>query len=648
MTESFNVEVLFTGQNRMGNAAQGVTQDLNRVTQSVRNTNDGMGAMERNLQRVRTALDLGIAGHMLGRVQRFAEEFNELGDNVRRAHETFVALSGGAEQAASGLETMRAATGGIVDNMTLMKSANQLLLTGLAQTHEQAARLTTTAVRLGGALGHDAAASIENLNAALLNNSFVRLDTLGISATAVRERVRELTAAGMDMSAAFAQATMEEGEQAILALGDAAFTAESPILRLQTDIENLHQQLAENFNVGVNATVNLLYAMGDAAEVNAIRTRRALEGAELLGRQAEPLTILGYQFNLASGVNEQDLATGTHLMDFRDQQQEIINQVFANTFANSSIFQGVGDFGSSTFSRFQDIAAALTPAVDSMATLIDLQSSLNPLFDAGAAAWERTRAAVLQVEAAYSNMSLTEALGEGGGNQLISDLNAQILQEVAERGLLDTAAMQDAADAFNLASGDWTQATITMRDNVVPTLARLVETAGADVAAQRAGQVEEAIRRMNAMGMDPNSMGAQMGLQLATGTIAGIDFQSILEPFAQGWEDVRSRYMDFEGAAGGMEASLAPGEAALGRMMSTTDTLQHNLDTMTKKKYNIDVEVRVTLTGDQAGIGVMQGGGFNPQTYNMGIGNPNTPTRDTVDMRGRTTGSSSLIPERTR
>ena len=55
-------------------------------------------------------------------------EFYQLGESARVANGTFVQLSGGTQQATDNLAMMQAATGGVINNMTLMNGANRLIL----------------------------------------------------------------------------------------------------------------------------------------------------------------------------------------------------------------------------------------------------------------------------------------------------------------------------------------------------------------------------------------------------------------------------------------------------------------------------------------------------------------------------------------
>jgi len=94
---------------------------------------------------------------------------------------------------------------------------------GLADSSESASEMAEMATRLGMAMGEDATASMENFALMMANQSVPRLDSFGISASAVRTRIDELMSSveGMTREQAFAMAVAEEGAVALERLGDA-------------------------------------------------------------------------------------------------------------------------------------------------------------------------------------------------------------------------------------------------------------------------------------------------------------------------------------------------------------------------------------------------------------------------------------------
>lgn len=196
-------------------------------------------------------------------------EMRDIGQQTQAAYNAFVALNGGTREAERTLAGMRTATRGIVDDFTLMRGANRLLMMDLARNSEEAARLTEIAVTLGRTMGKDASQAIEDFSMLLANRSIPRLDNFGISAARVRERVEELRKAGRGLEDAFTMAVLEEGERSLQRLGAAAAGSVSAWDMLGVRVENVKNQLAGVvFQAGETLAKMILiaqYAQGQAA-----------------------------------------------------------------------------------------------------------------------------------------------------------------------------------------------------------------------------------------------------------------------------------------------------------------------------------------------------------------------------------------------
>lgn len=171
----------------------------------------------------------------------------ELGTEVQRADEAFKVLSGSSAQAESRLRAVVAASGGTVDNLSAMTIANKAAVLGMANTAQELERVTRLATVVGRVMGTDIVSTLDNLQSAAANLSFVRLDTMGISASKVRDRFNELLAANQNLGKeqAFLQATVEVGERTFNQLGESALNSGSGLELLKTRVTNLKNELAE-------------------------------------------------------------------------------------------------------------------------------------------------------------------------------------------------------------------------------------------------------------------------------------------------------------------------------------------------------------------------------------------------------------------
>jgi len=145
------------------------------------------------------------------------------------------------------LKKLRPATMGIVSDADLMQAANKMLAMGLAETEDEAAKLSEMAVTLGMAMGEDATVSMENFALMMANQSIPRLDSFGISSAKVRERILELMAATEDMSReeAFKIAVMEQGAVAMEKVGDISGTSAVTMGQMSATISNLKMTIGQ-------------------------------------------------------------------------------------------------------------------------------------------------------------------------------------------------------------------------------------------------------------------------------------------------------------------------------------------------------------------------------------------------------------------
>lgn len=654
--ERYEVLLEVKANNQTGQALNQLGTQIQNIDRNAQGASRSGTTLTTGMQRLHTAV-LGAAGAFAGwQIVDKIGELNEIGDAANRAEETFIALVGGADEATVGIQQMREATMGIVDDMTLMNAANRLFMTGLADTTEQAAELTGIAVRLGGALGEDAAASIENLNAALLNNSFERLDMLGISAAAVRERVNELKEAGMDMSEAFAQATLEQGTIAVENLGEASEAAATNMARLHTEAQNAIQnvgQLVNNVLEGAATTVvtsiDFVRQLSEIAETTGRRSDLAMELLRNQGVQAQSVSILGYEFNLARGVTDEQMSAALmavdaqtrisngareaarwiaeQVSDYRQMREEaeaiarareveaqIYNMQSARFMAQNRLvdlftsaggnidydFLGNADYQIEFFDpaqldrvyeQFYQINGLLENArrLNAEGLFPDEQLAI---MEQGRETAEAIARAAEQGAEAYRNMTLPQAFGEGSGNELLGGIGDLVLEALRERNNMDADELQQAADAYNLAADRITEASITMRENLVPILAGIAETQGINVAIQRSQQVEDFIRNAALNGLDPNSMVFQAGMSLSTGTLLGVDVQGlILEPFQNAFDEVRNEVMNLESETGAGAQALANLPEGVTRAQIELDELVGDLMSLEDKEYTVKVRV---------------------------------------------------------
>lgn len=145
------------------------------------------------------------------------------------------------------LKKLRPAAMGVVSDADLMQAANKLMAMGLAETEDEAAKLTEMATTLGMAMGEDATTSMENFALMMANQSIPRLDSFGISSGKVRERIAELMeeTEGLTREQAFNQAVMEQGAEAMERVGDIGGTSAVTMAQFGVTMDNLKMTVGE-------------------------------------------------------------------------------------------------------------------------------------------------------------------------------------------------------------------------------------------------------------------------------------------------------------------------------------------------------------------------------------------------------------------
>lgn len=243
VSSKHTVEIVLNGKNN----AEGVFSNV-------------MGMLG-NLGKVAAGLAVGAAAGVLalgGAIGKLAVDAASV-DMVRQSFDALTASIG--ETSDTMLADLRSATNNMVADADLMKSANQLISMGLANSSEEAAKLSEMAVRLGGAMGGDAVGSMEAFALMLSNQSIPRLDSFGISSAAVRGRIDELMSStqGLTREEAFLQAVMEQGTTAMERLGTAGTEgAAVSLAQLKATFENLKTELGSAFLPALEAIVTPL------------------------------------------------------------------------------------------------------------------------------------------------------------------------------------------------------------------------------------------------------------------------------------------------------------------------------------------------------------------------------------------------------
>lgn len=214
--------------------------------------NDQMNKAEQNTKELGKASD-GLGTAMKGlftlalvqQVSNYVGEMVKLGTEANATEARFRALTETMGEYDETMGGLRKATLGAVDDMTLQSGALLLIQTTGIKTNEELQRMMNLIVQTKKP-SEDMTTAINNFGLMLANNSILRLDSFGISASKVRLRIEELKSElGVDRSTAFRMAVLEEGEKNIRKFGDAADVASTASSRFATKMTNAAQDIAQ-------------------------------------------------------------------------------------------------------------------------------------------------------------------------------------------------------------------------------------------------------------------------------------------------------------------------------------------------------------------------------------------------------------------
>ena len=226
---------------------------LDQFSRKVKQAGSDMNKAGQESNMLKRGLDglnsaVGLLGFSIGAagILSMVSQLNQAGHEANMAQVTFNSLNGTLEESGRIMSMLRDRTRGMIDDTALQQAFNELSIT-TGNSADAITEMIGMAQTLGSALGAPEEA-LSNLGAALRNMSYERLDSLGVSASAVRTRVAELKDAGLEMGEAFTQATLEQMRLSIDRLGPAVDEQVSNIKQIETALQNAAQDAGQQLN----------------------------------------------------------------------------------------------------------------------------------------------------------------------------------------------------------------------------------------------------------------------------------------------------------------------------------------------------------------------------------------------------------------
>jgi hypothetical protein len=301
------LKIIIDSVNRSENELRDLRGDIDDLDRSASETDQSMGGLEGAI----SAAQVVAGAFALREAAQLTAELTRLGAEAQRTERAFTNISGSAMMAEDNLGAMRRATRGAVSDTELMAQAARLLQMGLATNASELESFTEMAVRLGTAMGRDASQSIEEFALLISNTSIPRLDTFGISASAVRDRMGELQDAteGLSREQAFLQAVQEEGERAMGRLGDATEDTALQIERTEAAWENFKTAVGESVSTTLGPAIGPITDIIDAGTDFQRRWSAAREEMstteKVLGKLLIPIDVFNTLIRTANQETEQ-------------------------------------------------------------------------------------------------------------------------------------------------------------------------------------------------------------------------------------------------------------------------------------------------------------------------------------------------------
>ena len=200
---------------------------------------------------------------------------------------------------------LRTATRGMSSDMDLVAMSSNIMSLGLMTTHDDVVRLS----KVASALGMD----MNQLVLTLANKTTMRFDQLGVAVAGFEDKVQALQDAGMSADDAFGKAFLQQAEEQVSKVGEAADSSIGSFQQMETVLTNLSNEFKSELAGSV------LVAKDAIVEFTDVLSNIDIEALDIGGsikKDLESLTGLILQFQLASIATEQYKNENIGLLDY--------------------------------------------------------------------------------------------------------------------------------------------------------------------------------------------------------------------------------------------------------------------------------------------------------------------------------------------
>jgi hypothetical protein len=206
---------------------EGLMGSLNSLRHNWMNVAFAIGGVVAVSAGVKKLYELGRAG---AEIEYTTTRFARLSEEVGTTSGVFI-------------NQLRRATKGTMSDAALMKQSGDLMALGLANTTDEAIRLSAVATALNMDMGQ--------LNLTLANESTRRFDQLGVGLTGFKDKLQAIKDTGVGQHEAFKLAFLQQAEEQVLRVGNAADSSLGSYNRLGASWGNfanaVKQSMTETF-----------------------------------------------------------------------------------------------------------------------------------------------------------------------------------------------------------------------------------------------------------------------------------------------------------------------------------------------------------------------------------------------------------------
>ena len=233
------LRIVIEAQDNATAQLKGLSTQLNGLKASGQNASAGLSGAQKAMGLLKAV----AASYVIKEGVQMIAQLAQLGAENERVYNGFVAVSGGAENAASTLEALRIATRGAKSDVELMTGATNILALGLADNAEDLGNIVRNVEALGSRFG----GTMQIFQLMMSNQSLMRIDSFGVGVEEATKRINEYKSAGLSAQDAFKTAILELMTEKFTDLGGAVDDSKLETERATASWKNFTNEMGLGF-----------------------------------------------------------------------------------------------------------------------------------------------------------------------------------------------------------------------------------------------------------------------------------------------------------------------------------------------------------------------------------------------------------------